>query len=261
MRNRKSRNVNGVSVRDRIIARIMVLILTVSMMPYQALAAGTAETKRVKSVEDIQTDYEVEYGTSQDEIGLPSSLSVVIETGSDPELSEETVEEDILWEGDYNGDRAGIYELEARFEDEDLVYEDMPVAYVTVREPVSEPEEEEDLTEETDRDGDEDEADQPEDADEAEQTENTDEEDKPETEESEDSEQDADTVDQKKENAERSEKAADDKKAASGTQKTEGPDLSPLRKSWLNSFTVRTGLRALSLSRSLMTSTTQIRMM
>ena len=75
MRNRKSRNVNGVSVRDRIIARIMVLILTVSMMPYQALAAGTAETKRVKSVEDIQTDYEVEYGTSQDEIGLPSSLS------------------------------------------------------------------------------------------------------------------------------------------------------------------------------------------
>ena len=58
MRNRKSRNVNGVSVRDRMIARIMVLILTVSMMPYQALAAGTAETKRVKSVEDIQTDYE-----------------------------------------------------------------------------------------------------------------------------------------------------------------------------------------------------------
>ena len=54
MRNRKSRNVNGVSVRDRIIARIMVLILTVSMMPYQALAAGTAETKRVKSVEDDQ---------------------------------------------------------------------------------------------------------------------------------------------------------------------------------------------------------------
>ena len=52
MRNRKSRNVNGVSVRDRMIARIMVLILTVSMMPYQALAAGTAETKRVKSVED-----------------------------------------------------------------------------------------------------------------------------------------------------------------------------------------------------------------
>ena len=32
MRNRKSRNVNGVSVRDRMIARIMVLILTVSMM-------------------------------------------------------------------------------------------------------------------------------------------------------------------------------------------------------------------------------------
>ena len=122
------------------------------------------------------------------------------------------------------------------------------------------PEVEEDLTEETDRDGDEDEADQPEDADEAEQTENTDEEDKPETEKSEDSEQDADTVDQKKENAERSEKAADDKKAASGTQKTEGPDLPSLRKSWLNSFTVRTGLRALSLSRSLMTSTTQIRM-
>ena len=54
MRNRKSRNVNGVSVRDRIIARIMVLILTVSMMPYQALAAGTAETKRVKSVEDLK---------------------------------------------------------------------------------------------------------------------------------------------------------------------------------------------------------------
>ena len=100
MRNRKSRNVNGVSVRDRMIARIMVLILTVSMMPYQALAAGTAETKRVKSVEDIQTDYEVEYGTSQDEIGLPSSLSVGIETGAGSEQSEETVQEDILWEGD-----------------------------------------------------------------------------------------------------------------------------------------------------------------
>ena len=41
MRNRKSRNVNGVSVRDRMIARIMVLILTVSMMPYQAAVSGS----------------------------------------------------------------------------------------------------------------------------------------------------------------------------------------------------------------------------
>lgn len=100
MRNRKNSIQRGASTRDRIIARIMVLILTVSMMPYQALAADTANEKRVKSVEDIQTDYEA----SQEEIGLPSSLSVVIETGEGPERSEETVQEDILWEGEYDGD-------------------------------------------------------------------------------------------------------------------------------------------------------------
>ena len=50
------------------------------MMPYQALTASAAETKRVKSVEDIQTKYEVDNGTSLDEVGLPSSLSVVMET-------------------------------------------------------------------------------------------------------------------------------------------------------------------------------------
>ena len=53
MNNRKSSNQRGYSRKDRIIAQIMVLLLTVSMMPYQALTAAAAETKRVKSVEDI----------------------------------------------------------------------------------------------------------------------------------------------------------------------------------------------------------------
>ncbi|MBQ8054678.1 MAG: Cna B-type domain-containing protein [Lachnospiraceae bacterium] len=214
MRNRKSSIRRGASTRDRIIARIMVLILTVSMMPYQALAADTAKAKRVKSVEDIQTDYEVDNGTSQEEIGLPSSLSVVIETGEEPERSEETVQEDILWEGEYDGDSAGIYELEARFDDEDLVYEDMPVVSVTVREPEGEPEEEENLTEETNRVQDEDEADQSEDEDEADQTEKaeqteiTDQKDDKETEAVKDAEQNADLNDQKEETEEPSAKKA-----------------------------------------------------
>ncbi|MBQ6362112.1 MAG: hypothetical protein IJJ25_13330 [Lachnospiraceae bacterium] len=151
MYSRKSSNQVGYSMKDRILARILVLIMTVSMMPYQSLAAYAAETKRVKSIEDIRTEYEVDHGTSQDEIGLPSSLSVVIETtrssagktDAEPERTEETVQEDIVWEGDYDGDYAGTYELEARFENKDLVYEDedMPVVYVTVREPENNTEE------------------------------------------------------------------------------------------------------------------------
>ena len=145
MHSRKISNQIGYSMKDRILARILVLVMTVSMMPYQALTAYAAETKRVKSIEDIRTEYEVDHGTSQDEIGLPSSLSVVIETtrppadksDAEPERTEKTVQEDIVWEGDYDGDSAGTYELEARFEDKELVYEeeDMPVVYVTVREP------------------------------------------------------------------------------------------------------------------------------
>ena len=150
MSNGKSSNQRGYSKKDRIIAQIMVLLLTVSMMPYQTLAAAAAETKRVKSVEEIQTEYEVENGTSKDEIGLPSSLSVVIETTQsadgktkeEPSRTEEEVREDILWDGDYDGDSAGTYELEARFKDKKLAYEDMPVVHVTVREPEPEPEEE-----------------------------------------------------------------------------------------------------------------------
>ena len=148
MSNGKSSNQRGYSKKDRIIAQIMVLLLTVSMMPYQTLAAAAAETKRVKSVEEIQTEYEVENGTSKDEIGLPSSLSVVIETTQsadgktkeEPSRTEEEVREDILWDGDYDGDSAGTYELEARFKDKKLAYEDMPVVHVTVREPEPEPE-------------------------------------------------------------------------------------------------------------------------
>ena len=150
MSNGKSSNQRGYSKKDRIIAQIMVFLLTVSMMPYQALTAAAAETKRVKSVEDIQTEYEVDNGTPKDEIGLPSSLSVVIETTQsadgktkeEPSRTEEEVREDILWDGDYDGDSAGTYELEARFKDKKLAYEDMPVVHVTVREPEPEPEEE-----------------------------------------------------------------------------------------------------------------------
>lgn len=119
MHSRKISNQIGYSMKDRILARILVLVMTVSMMPYQALTAYAAETKRVKSIEDIRTEYEVDHGTSQDEIGLPSSLSVVIETtrppadksDAEPERTEKTVQEDIVWEGDYDGDSAGTYEL------------------------------------------------------------------------------------------------------------------------------------------------------
>ena len=129
MHSGKSRSQIRYSMKERILARIMVLILAVSMIPYQTFAADPAETKTVKSIEDIRTKYEVDYGTTLDKIGLPSSLSAVIETtrlsdgntDEEPESTEETVQEDIRWEGKYDGNSAGKYKLEARFEDKDLV--------------------------------------------------------------------------------------------------------------------------------------------
>lgn len=173
-------------MKERILARIMVLILAVSMIPYQTFAADPAETKTVKSIEDIRTKYEVDYGTTLDKIGLPSSLSAVIETtrlsdgntDEEPESTEETVQEDIRWEGKYDGNSAGKYKLEARFEDKDLVYKDMPVVTVTVREPESEPEDEPVQSEpedKPDQSENQDEPDQSENEDEPDQSENQDE--------------------------------------------------------------------------------------
>ena len=98
-RNRKAGS--RYSLRDRILAQIMIVLVTVTMLPYESLVVHAASTTTVKSIGSIQTEYEVDNGTSKDEIGLPSSLSVVLETvtsaeGSTeetaPAVSEETVD-------------------------------------------------------------------------------------------------------------------------------------------------------------------------
>ena len=141
-RNRKAGH--SYSLRDRILAQIMVIIVTLTMIPFDSLVARAATTTNVKSIGSIQTEYEVDNGTSKDDIGLPSELSVIIETvtsaedstsGITNEYSEDTVEKSVSWEGDYNGDKAGTYTLRAEFDDSSLYYDDMPTVYVTVREP------------------------------------------------------------------------------------------------------------------------------
>ena len=141
-RNRKAGH--SYSLRDRILAQIMVIIVTLTMIPFDSLVAHAATTTNVKSIGSIQTEYEVDYGTSKDDIGLPSELSVILETVTSPEdatnggtneYSEDTVEKSVSWEGDYDGDTAGTYALTAEFDDSSLYYDDMPTVYVTVKEP------------------------------------------------------------------------------------------------------------------------------
>ena len=141
-RNRKAGH--SYSLRDRILAQIMVIIVTLTMIPFDSLVAHAATTTNVKSIGSIQTEYEVDNGTSKDDIGLPSELSVILETvtsaeeatnGVTNEYSEDTVEKSVSWEGDYDGDTAGTYALTAEFDDSSLYYDDMPTVYVTVREP------------------------------------------------------------------------------------------------------------------------------
>ena len=146
-RNRKAGH--SYSLRDRILAQIMVIIVTLTMIPFDSLVAHAATTTNVKSIGSIQTEYEVDNGTSKDDIGLPSELSVILETvtsaedstnGVTNEYSEDTVEKSVSWEGDYDGDTAGTYALRAEFDDSSLYYDDMPTVYVTVREAETEPE-------------------------------------------------------------------------------------------------------------------------
>ena len=146
-RNRKAGS--RYSLRDRILAQIMIVLVTVTMLPYESLVVHAASTTTVKSIGGIQTEYEVDNGTSKDEIGLPSSLSVVLETvtsaeGSTeetaPAVSEETVDKSVSWHGDYDGSTAGTYALTASFDDSSLSYSNMPTVHVTVKEAETEPE-------------------------------------------------------------------------------------------------------------------------
>lgn len=146
-RNRKAGS--RYSLRDRILAQIMIVLITVTMLPYESLVVHAASTTTVKSIGSIQTEYEVDNGTSKDEIGLPSSLSVVLETvtsaeGSTeetaPAVSEETVDKSVSWHGDYDGSTAGTYALTASFDDSSLSYSNMPTVHVTVKEAETEPE-------------------------------------------------------------------------------------------------------------------------
>ena len=146
-RNRKAGS--RYSLRDRILAQIMIVLVTVTMLPYESLVVHAASTTTVKSIGSIQTEYEVDNGTSKDEIGLPSSLSVVLETvtsaeGSTeetaPAVSEETVDKSVSWHGDYDGSTAGTYALTASFDDSSLSYSNMPTVHVTVKEAETEPE-------------------------------------------------------------------------------------------------------------------------
>ena len=130
------------SLASRILAQFMVVIVTLTLIPFESLAAYAASTTSVKSIDSIQTEYEVDNGTSKDEIGLPEELSVVLETVTSAEdaadgetvTSEETVEKSVSWGGDYDGDTAGKYALTASFDDSSLSYSNMPTVYVTVRE-------------------------------------------------------------------------------------------------------------------------------
>ena len=140
-RNRKAGS--RYSLRDRILAQIMIVLITVTMLPYESLVVHAASTTTVKSIGGIETEYEVEYGTSKDDIGLPSSLSVTIETATSaegateetaPAVSEETVDKSVSWKGNYDGNTAGDYALTAEFDDSSLSYSKMPTVHVTVRE-------------------------------------------------------------------------------------------------------------------------------
>ena len=146
-RNRKAGS--RYSLRDRILAQIMIVLITVTMLPYESLVVHAASTTTVKSIGSIQTEYEVDNGTSKDDIGLPSSLSVTIETVTSaegateetaPAVSEETVDKSVSWRGDYDGNTAGEYALTAEFDDSSLSYSNMPTVHVTVREAETEPE-------------------------------------------------------------------------------------------------------------------------
>ena len=146
-RNRKAGS--RYSLRDRILAQIMIVLITVTMLPYESLVVHAASTTTVKSIGSIQTEYEVDNGTSKDDIGLPSSLSVTIETVTSaegateetaPTVSEETVDKAVSWHGDYDGSTAGTYALTASFDDSSLSYSNMPTVHVTVKEAETEPE-------------------------------------------------------------------------------------------------------------------------
>ena len=140
-RNRKAGH--SYSLRDRILAQIMVIIVTLTMIPFDSLVVQAASTTTVKSVGSIRTEYEVDYGTSKDDIGLPSELSVILETvissagatNGGTEYSEDAVDESVSWEGYYDGDTPGTYALTAEFDDGSLYYDNMPTVKVTVREP------------------------------------------------------------------------------------------------------------------------------
>ena len=102
-RNRKAGH--SYSLRDRILAQIMVIIVTLTMIPFDSLVVQAASTTTVKSVGSIRTEYEVDYGTSKDDIGLPSELSVILETvissagatNGGTEYSEDAVDESVYF--------------------------------------------------------------------------------------------------------------------------------------------------------------------
>lgn len=168
-RNRKAGHTY--SLRDRILAQIMVIIVTLTMIPFDSLMVQAATTTTVKSIGSIQTEYEVDNGTSKDDIGLPSELSVILETVTSSEgatiggeeYSEDTVDKSVSWEGHYDGDTAGTYTLRAEFDDSSLYYDDMPIVNVTVREPetTKEPETTPDVQKTEDEGEDDEESDQP----------------------------------------------------------------------------------------------------
>ena len=167
------------SLKDRILAWAMVFFVTITMIPYDSLVVHAASTTSVKDIDGIETEYEVDNGTSKGEIGLPDELSVVLETvtaaegatNGESKVSEDTADKAVVWEGNYNGEKAGTYALTAKFKDKNLQYDDddMPTVYVTVREPeTSEPE----TTAEAENSEDEDEGEDDEESDQQAQSEN-----------------------------------------------------------------------------------------
>ena len=111
-------------MRDRFLARLMAVMMAVTMMPLQSLPVHAEHITTVKSIKEIKDSYTVENGTSKEDIGLPDKLSVVLETreegseGQEDKVSRVNVKKEVTWEGSYDGDTAGTYKLEAAFEDD-----------------------------------------------------------------------------------------------------------------------------------------------
>lgn len=123
-----------------ILSLVLSMLMIFSTMQTTYINAENNTVKKITAFNSITEKYVVEKGTSQDSIGLPSSLSATVNiTDNSNNTTSSTESLAVIWKGDnYNALTAGTYSFNSTLNDGSYALESgvvMPQVTVTVEDP------------------------------------------------------------------------------------------------------------------------------